>query len=459
VRPGRAAAPTALLVLVLACAGAARAELELIDARLRLDTVWAQGFHRAPGESDSAQRLGILAEPRIEVGLPEGFVARGSLRLRLDALDRLDPGPREPRELWGPTRPVALGSRASLELRELHVSGDLGPVYASVGKQQIVWGIADRIPLLDVVDPYDYREFVLPELSDFRVPLWSALLAARVGPLDVEAIWIPDPSVSVLPQRDGLFRITSPLLIPQLDARSATLRVDPARHPPAKPSNWDYGLRVSGFAGGFDLGASFMHRTEDLPVYAVENLGIGPQGEPRLRVTPEYMQIRQYGLTASRPFGSLTIRAELSYVEGAGFVASSRAASSPPGTRDGFGVSDELEAVIGFDWFGFEDTFVSVQLYPRWILQYEPGFAREELETDVTLRVRRRFLNEALEVGVQWIHNLDRGDGLVRPELAYQWSDRLRLWLGVDVFYGTSRGTFGQYDALDRIVFGARIEI
>ena len=64
-----------------------------------------------------------------------------------------------------------------------------------VGKQQIVWGTADKLPILDVVDPFDFREFVLPEFADARVPLWSVLLRRTIGDFEVEAFDRRFPSV------------------------------------------------------------------------------------------------------------------------------------------------------------------------------------------------------------------------------------------------------------------------
>ena len=61
-------------------------------------------------------------------------------------------------------------------------------------------------------------------------------------------------------------------------------------------------------------------------------------------------------------------------------------------------------------------------------------------------------MNERLEAEVQWLHDLDVDDGLARAEVRFDWSDTLRLEVGVDVFYGEARGLFGQFDHRDRLV-------
>jgi hypothetical protein len=60
-------------------------------------------------------------------------------------------------------------------LRELYVDtsvGDAGDVYLRLGKQQVVWGTADGMKLLDIINPTDYREFAQNSMEDSRIPVW-----------------------------------------------------------------------------------------------------------------------------------------------------------------------------------------------------------------------------------------------------------------------------------------------
>ena len=46
------------------------------------------------------------------------------------------------------------------------------PVFVRAGKQQVVWGTADGMKLLDIVNPTDYREFAQNTMEDSRIPVW-----------------------------------------------------------------------------------------------------------------------------------------------------------------------------------------------------------------------------------------------------------------------------------------------
>ena len=60
-------------------------------------------------------------------------------------------------------------------LRELYVdttAGEEGAVSLRLGKQQVVWGTADGMKLLDIINPTDYREMAQNSMDESRIPVW-----------------------------------------------------------------------------------------------------------------------------------------------------------------------------------------------------------------------------------------------------------------------------------------------
>jgi len=57
-------------------------------------------------------------------------------------------------------------------LRELYVDTNAGDWDLRLGKQQVVWGTADGIKLLDNVNPTDWSEFNQNAPADARIPVW-----------------------------------------------------------------------------------------------------------------------------------------------------------------------------------------------------------------------------------------------------------------------------------------------
>jgi hypothetical protein len=66
-------------------------------------------------------------------------------------------------------------------LRELYVDTMIGDTEVRVGKQQVVWGTADGIKLLDIINPTDYREFAQNTMEDSRIPIWMVKTDTPVG--------------------------------------------------------------------------------------------------------------------------------------------------------------------------------------------------------------------------------------------------------------------------------------
>ena len=66
-------------------------------------------------------------------------------------------------------------------LRELYVDTSAGDWDFRLGKQQVVWGTADGIKLLDIVNPTDFRELNQNGVEDARIPVWMINAERYIG--------------------------------------------------------------------------------------------------------------------------------------------------------------------------------------------------------------------------------------------------------------------------------------
>ena len=60
-------------------------------------------------------------------------------------------------------------------MRELYVdtsAGEDDAISLRIGKQQVVWGTADGIKLLDIINPTDWREMAQNSMDESRIPVW-----------------------------------------------------------------------------------------------------------------------------------------------------------------------------------------------------------------------------------------------------------------------------------------------
>ena len=57
-------------------------------------------------------------------------------------------------------------------LREAYVDAEVNDFSIRAGKQQVVWGTADGMKLLDAINPTDYAEMAQNQMEDSRIPVW-----------------------------------------------------------------------------------------------------------------------------------------------------------------------------------------------------------------------------------------------------------------------------------------------
>jgi hypothetical protein len=57
-------------------------------------------------------------------------------------------------------------------LREAYIDTEIENFSIRAGKQQVVWGTADGMKLLDAINPTDYSEMAQNQMEDSRIPVW-----------------------------------------------------------------------------------------------------------------------------------------------------------------------------------------------------------------------------------------------------------------------------------------------
>jgi hypothetical protein len=108
------------------------------------------------------------------------FKAETSARIYIDGeVDQLQEGAAYHVELNLMRDSEAVGDYDSNEsytqrdaLREAYVDMETNGYSIRAGKQQVVWGTADGMKLLDAINPTDYSEMAQNQMEDSRIPVW-----------------------------------------------------------------------------------------------------------------------------------------------------------------------------------------------------------------------------------------------------------------------------------------------
>ncbi len=390
------------------------------------------------------QKFEALIEPEWNFVFDDGLELTAIGRLRVDLIGDLGPKKSRPDNYSGINGPWAQSAHGEISLREFYLDAEWFGSYWRIGKQQVVWGQADGLKVLDVVNPQSFREFILDDFDDSRIPLWMLNVEVPVGKDDtLQFLWIPDTTYHELAELGTPYQITSPRLIPGVpDGVPVNLSS------PLKPDHFladsDFGLRYSSFRGGWDITVNYLYHYQDFLV-PYQDLDAGG-----VTIQPDYERSHLLGGTLSNSFGDFTLRAEIGYSTDSFNISKNI-------TTRGVANSPELASVLGLDWQGLSDTFISVQWFQSHLFDYDRNTVRDRTEHTLSFLFQRYFASETWKLELLVLQSLNGHDGLVRPKLTHSLLSNLEIWVGADIFHGNKDGLFGQFDQADRVVAGFRL--
>ncbi|MDH3973914.1 MAG: hypothetical protein OEV42_06505 [Deltaproteobacteria bacterium] len=318
------------------------------------------------------------------------------------------------------------------DVRELYIDYSGDNFKARLGRQQVVWGKTDGLKLLDLINPQDFREFILDDFIDSRIPLWMVRGDIYVGDDTLQLLIIPDYRPNDIARSGDRFEpayLKSIRALPLIHAEE--------EEPGGTLADREYGIRYSGFARGWDYTLNYFHSWEDNPLFFRETIGGNPA------IVRRYKESDMYGGSFSNAFGSFVIRGESAYNRGRYF------STADPLDADGQVKKDEVRGAIGIDYTK-GDWLISGQVFESYIRDYDDGIVFDEASTTLSLLVNVKFLNEMLELKLLDIYGTKDKDNLARLSAVYSLTDRWKVHLGGAVFSGPDDSFLGQFDEADR---------
>jgi hypothetical protein len=367
-------------------------------------------------------------------------------RIRLDTVDDLNQSSTAD-TFSAVAKPFATRDWGSIELRELYWETFVDNSFWRIGKQQVVWGEADGLKLLDVINPQNFRQFVMDDFDDSRIPLWmfnAEFTLIENGVLQV--LWIPDTTVHNLVPSGSPYAFSSSSIVPIL-ASDLAIQLRPAQAPRSPIKDSDIGLRYTDFVSGWDISLNYLyHYVDELIVSASAQTN---SEIPHILLTQNYERSHLLGGTASSALGDWTIRVEIAFETN----RYHRTKQSLPGVVQ----ASQWSSVIGVDYQGWSDQFISVQWFQTRINATQTDLIElieHSQEDSVTFLWESNFMNDTLKAKWLQIHSIDHGDGVFRPKVSYNLQSNLDVYISADVFYGNKDTLFGQFDQGDRVSIG-----
>jgi len=394
--------------------------------------------------SQQLQKSEFILKPEVAYKFNKKLRVVGLGRIYTEVLDNLEPGVPDQAAVSAFNKRLFIGDRVEAELRELYLHARiLKKLNVRIGKQQIVWGETDGLKLLDVINPQNFREFILDDFEGSRIPLWSVKAEFPIRKLKIQLLWIPDQTFHSLVDPQAHYFPKS--LFPE-PPQGIQTTFGPTEKPDDFLLDSDAGIKLSALIKGWDITANYFYYYDDFPVF-YNSLSFLSTGQPIIMINPKYERLHLLGATFNKPIKFVTLRGEISYTLNQNF------SSTDPNTEMGIVQSDQLGSAIGLDMIKGENI-VSAQLFTNYLIDDVPAFNRDRLEWNISLLLSREFMNDSFKAEALWIHSTNHKDGLLRPKLSYWLSSNVQVLLSSDIFYGNEQMLFGQFTDRSRVSLG-----
>lgn len=331
--------------------------------------------------------------------------------------------------------------RFDSDWRELTLQYDQNGWHYSLGYQQIVWGKADNLRIIDQINPLDFRDFVLPDLSEYRRSLLMATASGYLGEWEAEFIYIPFFEPNRIAASGSQFEWD---YLPA-DVSAQVIQRNP-NYPSRSFDNGELGSRWSRFWGETDVTLTAFYTRDDNPVYRIVNW-LDYQGIAVPEIQAEYARQWQFGAALSTPLpNSLIARMEINHIPNARYNDLS--------SSDGLAKSATTHVLLGLDYL-YKNWLFALQANDRLIHDWHNDYLISEHQAVYTLSAEGDNLSGKLRSRVAYTYMPNNGDGnwlqlRSQYQLNSSWSSQFEL----NLLNGQRDGFLGQFRDIDLLQVG-----
>jgi hypothetical protein len=329
--------------------------------------------------------------------------------------------------------------------REAYASFPVLGADLSLGWQQVVWGKADQLRILDHVNPLDLREFVLLDLHDYRRAVPMVRVERAIADWETEFLWIPRFLQTSLGKQGSEYPI--PLIPPGTEGVELT---DSARYDSIGAGS-EYGARVSHSFEGVDLSLVGFYTRDDLPVLEQSAIANPDPAGPYVGLQQQHHRYFLGGLSFAAPVsGAAVLRGEFSYVPSRTYNL------IDDFTGNGLIRRGEISAMLAVD-YTVGDWMLSLQALNRTVLDWRPDvrtgqFGSYENTPTFTVSAQGNSLGGRLETRLFLATMPVTNDGSwLQVKNTYRFDDHWSAAMIMDFMFGPKEGFFGQFGDRDRV--------
>lgn len=307
------------------------------------------------------------------------------------------------------------------EFRELYLDIFSQNADIRIGRQFVVWGVLEGIRITDEINPLDFRELILPDLLDYRIPLFTVKLDYYGEENAYQFLWIPE------------IKFHKPA--PPGSEWELLQEVPNTTYPESyKFSNSEFGFKLSRNIFDAEFSFSYFYTWDDFPVI-FRSAPIDSATDPTF--FPTFTRINMYGATMVKQLGPGILKGEFAYVPDKYFGLQNDTDEDGDGFLDSQGELQKkhIRWGLGYD-FNLWGTDFSPAISQWIILDYNENLIQEKVDTSLTLFARKPMPQRSAVFQLLVIALLNLDEVFIKPEITFNITDRFEITTGLDLFYG-----------------------
>jgi len=346
-----------------------------------------------------------------------------------------------------------------LEFKELWVQYSTTTLDMKTGIQRFSWGRLDEFPPNDLLNPWDYSQFLRKPLEDRKIGVPSVSASLNKSDWTYDTVWVPwfvPYRLSMPDERwSGVSRASAFAQIP--NAEIVPTQPD---LPPRTIRNSNIGFRAR-HTGDIEWALNLYHGYDPIPVFKTTALVIDAQPGKILidpGYVPDFHRITSIGLDAAVVTGEWSLRAEAAYIMNRYYnIEQSRwgyptSLPSSPYPLNTIGQkTDVLNYGIGADYRLFEDRTLFMQAIQTVILGNTELLYERKIETVLSVNLKVFWINQKVETNASIAYNPEHESTMVKANAWYVFTDSWKTGLTAIKLTGPSQSKFGRYSRNDQV--------
>jgi len=331
----------------------------------------------------------------------------------------------------------------------------------SLGKQIVRWGKTDQISPVDTLNPQDFREFIIPDYEERKIPVWMANARWFSEYFTLEGVLIPffeeskwdyfgtNWSVFSHVKEELQGAVSDPALKAYINNLSVR-ETDPGTGP-------EFAVRLHTTIKNMDLGFTFHRMTEDNPYHknfpikhirvngsfsgnAVSS-ALGPAAFTDEDIEVTYWKTNAAGFEFETTWNEYGIRGDILWMENQSFLTSALTSSRHPAITAVMGV--DHTAAAGNTYVNFQMLYSRIRDYSGDILYFD----RDSFS--LLGEIKQDLASDWLQGGVKYNISLNNASHYLSPYFKYTYVTNLECIAGIGFFFGDEDTWFGRYRDYD----------